>query len=104
MSSTVKVVSHSNGRDVAENEKLHCSSRKEHRRLSLDVPDVFESVSVLQRDECARQTSKTFAKIVGLNIEIHTYPQMKRGRADRLLVREGLATLAPIIFKRDKQL
>ena len=90
------MVSRVNERNVDVNAKSHRSSRKGHPRLPLDVPDAFENVSVLQRDECARQTSKTFAKIVGLNIEIHTYPQMKRGRADRRLVREGLATLAPI--------
>ena len=48
-----------------------------------------------KRRACAPDV-ENFRQIVGLNIEIHTYPQMKRGRAARRLVREGLATLAPI--------
>ena len=40
------------------------SSPKGHPRLPLDVPDVFQSVSVLQRDERARKTSKTFVKLL----------------------------------------
>ena len=45
-------------------ESVHRSSQKEYSRLLFDVPDVFKSVSVLQRDVRARQVSKTFAKLL----------------------------------------
>ena len=64
MCSTVKVVSRSIGRDVDVNEKSHRSSRKGHTRLPLYVPNVFEGVSVLQRDKRSRKTSKTLAKLL----------------------------------------
>ena len=48
-----------------------------------------------KRRTCAPDV-ENFRQIGGLNIEIHTYPQMNRGRAAHRLVREGLATLAPI--------
>ena len=50
--------------DEAVNENSHRSSRKQYPRLPLYVPDVFESVSALQRDVRAGQTSKTFAKLL----------------------------------------
>ena len=58
------MVSRSNKRDVDVNENSHRSSRKGYPRLPLDVPDVLKSVSVLERDVRARQTSKTFAKLL----------------------------------------
>ena len=64
MCSTVEVVSRSIERDVDVNEKSHRSSRKGHPRLPLDVPNVFEGVSVLQRDKRSRKTSKTLAKLL----------------------------------------
>ena len=64
MCSTVKVVSRSIERDVDVNKKSHRSSRKGYPRLPLYVPNVFEGVSVLQRDKRSRKTSKTFAKLL----------------------------------------
>ena len=64
MCSTVKLVSRSIERDVDVNKKSHRSSRKGHPRLPLYVPNVFEGVSVLQRDKRSRKTSKTLAKLL----------------------------------------
>ena len=67
MCSMVIVVSHSNKRDIDVNENSHRSSWKEHPRLPLDDPHIFQSVLVLQRDVRVHKMLKTF-KNVGLNV------------------------------------